>query len=237
MTTTDVLAGHWVCRYAPIAAVTIGALSLGAGAIYVAAAGGTAAAMASLSARIGASVAAATPTAKRLYKLAQRGQKVARVGQVVGIGGGAAATAASKSLEDHATSAGKSALKRLLQGSVLSSPGWLMDRDRTFRITGGPRASVVDGLLVIETDTTVPFELKDESGKTVAMGNQDGGDKVPKNEIVNDINDATEAIAKLSPSVKAAMVAATATGAAPALPTKKKDGLFMRMIKGDGMFL
>ncbi len=83
--------------YAPIAAVTIGALSLGAGAIYFAgasvAAGGTAAAISAAAARISATVATHTPTAKRLLKYASKGQTVAKIGQVVGLGGGALAGA------------------------------------------------------------------------------------------------------------------------------------------------
>lgn len=43
-----------------------------------------------------------------------------------------------------------------------------MKHDRVLRICGGPRASEVEGLLVIETDTLEPFTVIDEVGNTVA---------------------------------------------------------------------
>lgn len=250
--------------YAPIAAVTIGALSLGAGAIYFAgasvAAGGTVAAVSAAAARISAAVATHTPTAKRLLKYASKGQTVAKIGQVVGIGGGALAGAkgangktkpVDQQLKDKAAQASKSALQKLLQGSVLSSAGWYIDRDRTIRITGGPKASTTsDGLLVIETDTTVPFTLVDETGKVVAVGNQAGGDPVPKSQAAKDELDDTEDVAKLngppgesvSMAIGSATAAAAAPGAAPVLRAegkqqqKKKDGFWMRTLKGDDGF-
>ncbi|KAN0060423.1 hypothetical protein ACQY0O_007753 [Thecaphora frezii] len=164
-------------EFAPIAAVTLGALTLGAGAIYFAgasaAAGGAAAAVAAISARISALVATHSPTAKRVYRYAKKGKTVAKVGQVVGIGGGAAVMGQEKGegegkdkdkerkdAKAQAQEATKATLKKLLQDSVVSSPGWYMGGDRTFRIVGGPRASVVDGLLVIETDTTTSFSVE-----------------------------------------------------------------------------
>ncbi|SOV03064.1 uncharacterized protein UDID_00072 [Ustilago sp. UG-2017a] len=252
--------------FAPIAAVTIGALSLGAGAVYFAgasaAAGGTVAAVSAVGARISAAVASHTPTVKRLMKYASKGQTVAKIAQVVGIGGGALASAkgatgkskpVEQQLKDKAAQASKSALRKLLQGSVVSSAGWYIDRDRTIRITGGPRASVTqDGLLVIETDTTVPFTLVDETGKTVAIGNQDGAEPVPASaaaEADDDELDDTEDAAKLNPRLGHAVAmgigsatAAAAGGAAPVLQAegkqqeKKKDGFWMRTLKGNDGF-
>lgn len=244
--------------YAPIAAITVGALSLGAGAIYFAgasaAAGGAVAAASAVAARVSAAVATHTPTVKRLLKYASKGQTVAKIGQVVGIGGGALAGAkgangktkpVEQQLKDKAAQASKSALKKLLQGSVLSSAGWYIDRDRTIRITGGPKASITDGLLVIETDTTVPFTLVDETGKTVAVGNQAGGEPVPEIKTEGDDLDDTEDAARLNqppgPSVAmgigSATAAAAASGGAPVLQAegrnqKKKDGFWMRVLKG-----
>ncbi|GAC96595.1 hypothetical protein PHSY_004177 [Pseudozyma hubeiensis SY62] len=251
--------------YAPIAAITIGAVSLGAGAIYfagaAAAAGGAAAAASAVAARITAVVATHTPTAKRLLKYASKGQTVAKIGQVVGIGGGALAGAkgangkpkpVDQQLKDKAAQASKSALQKLLQGSVLSSAGWYIDRDRTIRITGGPKATITDaGLLVIETDTTVPFTLVDETGKTVAVGNQAPGDPVPASVAAPaDGLDHTEDAAKLNtpPGASVAMgigsatAAAAGPGGAPVLQAegrtqkKKKDGFWMRTLKGDDGF-
>lgn len=253
--------------FAPIAAVTIGALSLGAGAVYFsgasAAAGGTVTAVSAVGARISAAVASHTPTVKRLMKYASKGQTVAKIAQVVGIGGGALASAkgatgkskpVEQQLKDKAAQASKSALRKLLQGSVVSSAGWYIDRDRTIRITGGPRASVTqDGLLVIETDTTVPFTLVDETGKTVAIGNQDGAEPVPASaaaEADDDELDDTEDAAKLNPrpghavamGIGSATAAAAGVGAAPVLQAegkqqeKKKDGFWMRTLKGNDGF-
>lgn len=250
--------------FAPIAAITIGALSLGAGAIYFAgasaAAGGTVAAVSAVGARISAVVASHTPTVKRLMKYASKGQTVAKIGQVVGIGGGALAGAkgtngkpkpVDQQLKDKAAQASKSALQKLLQGSVVSSAGWYIDRDRTIRITGGPRASVTnDGLLVIETDTTVPFTLVDETGKTVAVGNQDGAEPVTIGAQPDDGLNDTEDAAKLNPrpghavsmGIGSATAAAAGVGAAPVLQAegrkqeKKKDGFWMRTLKGDDGF-
>ncbi|SAM73115.1 uncharacterized protein UBRO_00072 [Ustilago bromivora] len=253
--------------FAPIAAVTIGALTLGAGAVYFAGAsaagGGTVAAVSAVGARISAAVASHTPTVKRLMKYASKGQTVAKIAQVVGIGGGALASAkgatgkskpVEQQLKDKAAQASKSALRKLLQGSVVSSAGWYIDRDRTIRITGGPRASVTqDGLLVIETDTTVPFTLVDETGKMVAIGNQDGAEPVPASaaaEADDDELDDTEDAAKLNPrpghavamGIGSATAAAAGVGAAPVLQAegkqqeKKKDGFWMRTLKGDDRF-
>ncbi len=129
---------------------------------------------------------------------------------------------------------------------MLSSAGWYIDRDRTIRITGGPRAAIEDGLLVIETDTTVPFTLVDETGKTVAVGNQDGAEAVPEDETGEDDDlDDTEDAAKLNPPVGStlamgigsATAAAAGTGGAPVLQAegrqqeKTKDGFWMRTLK------
>ncbi|KAJ1030658.1 hypothetical protein NDA18_001897 [Ustilago nuda] len=253
--------------FAPIAAVTIGTLSLGAGAVYFAgasaAAGGTVAAVSAVGARISAAVASHTPTVKRLIKYASKGQTVAKIAQVVGIGGGALASAkgatgkskpVEQQLKEKAAQTSKSALRKLLQGSVVSSAGWYIDRDRTIRITGGPRASVTqDGLLVIETDTTVPFTLVDETGKTVAIGNQDDAEPVPASaaaEADDDELDDTEDVAKLNPrpghavamAIGSATAAAAGVGAAPVLQAEgkqqenKKDGFWMRTLKGDDGF-
>ncbi|EST09677.1 hypothetical protein PSEUBRA_000050 [Kalmanozyma brasiliensis GHG001] len=245
--------------YAPIAAITIGVLSVASGAIYfagaAAAAGGTVAAASAVAARITAAVATHTPTAKRLLKYATKGQAVAKIGQVVGIGGGALAGAkgaggkpkpVEKQIQEKAAEASKSALKKLLQGSVLSSAGWYIDRDRTIRITGGPNASITDGLLVIETDTTIPFTLVDETGKTVAVGNEAGGEPVPPNPTEGDDLDDTEDAARLNPApgesiamgIGSATAAAAASGGAPVLQAegaqqeKTKDGFWMRTFKG-----
>ncbi|PWN51262.1 hypothetical protein IE53DRAFT_386379 [Violaceomyces palustris] len=189
-------------QYAPIAVVTVGALSLGAGAVYFAgasaAAGGTTAAIAAISARVSASVATHLPTVKRLYKYAKKGNTAVKMGQVVGIGGTAVAKSqkakgsADKGQEESdselispatrkkAEKRVKKSLKKLLQGSVVSSAGWYMKQDRTLCIVGGPRASrMEDGLLVIETDTEEPFRIIDEAGLTVASGNQDGDETRP----------------------------------------------------------
>ncbi|KAL9940138.1 hypothetical protein V8E36_000843 [Tilletia maclaganii] len=61
-------------------------------------------------------------------------------------------------------------LQGLVAGSVISSPGWFLNRDRTLRITGGPRATEVDSVLIIETDTLEPFKIVEETGKTLAKG-------------------------------------------------------------------
>lgn len=77
---------------APVA-VSVAALSLGAGAIYIgltaAATGGIGAALTATSAEVSAAAASGAPTAHRLYKFAKQGQKVAQIGHVLGIGGGA----------------------------------------------------------------------------------------------------------------------------------------------------
>ncbi|KDN53456.1 hypothetical protein K437DRAFT_271677 [Tilletiaria anomala UBC 951] len=62
------------------------------------------------------------------------------------------------------------ALKNLLDGSVLSSYGWFMSKERTLHIIGGPRATEVEGFLVIETDTYEPFRIVDEKGEIVGIG-------------------------------------------------------------------
>ena len=169
--------------------VSLCVLSLGAGAVWVAgaatAAGGVGAAITSISARIGATAAAQAPTARRLYKYARQGQHIVQIGQVLGLGGGAllgkkAAEAqlngpAQSELERRQKEQGgkswfawdenarvkeaKKVLKGLLEGSVVSSAGWFMKKDRTIRIKGGPRATEMDGLLVIETDTLEAFEV------------------------------------------------------------------------------
>lgn len=81
--------------YVPIVAMSVGVLSLGAGAVYIAgasaAAGSTSAAVAAISSRIGAQAALHAPTVRRLYAYAQKGQAIVKIGQVIGIGGGAAA--------------------------------------------------------------------------------------------------------------------------------------------------
>lgn len=251
--------------YAPIAAVTIGVLSVASGAIYIAgasaAAGGTVAAVSAVAARVSAAVATHTPTAKRLLKYATKGQTVAKIGQVVGIGGGAIAGAKTASegkevekkkpvdqqLKDKAAQASKSALRKLLQGSVVSSAGWYIDRDRTIRITGGPHASMADDLLVIETDTTVPFTIVDETGKTVAVGNQNGGEPVPATDAPEDELDDTEDAAKLNPApgssiamgIGSITAAAAATGGASVLQAEGRqqetthDGYWMRTLQDE----
>lgn len=173
---------------APLA-VSLCAVSLGAGAVWVAgaatAAGGIGAAVTSIGARVGAAAASQAPTARRLYKYARQGQHIVQVGQVLGLGGGAflgkkAAEAqqsgAAKSEverkqdekggkswfawdENTRVKEAKKVLKGLLEGSVVSSAGWYMKSDRTIRIRGGPRATEMDGLLIIETDTLEPFEV------------------------------------------------------------------------------
>ena len=223
-----------LCSYVPIAAVSVAVLSLGVGAVYVA---GTAAATGTISGLLGAvsaDMAATLPTVRRLYKYAKQGQRIVQIGQVIGIGGGAALTSrltggggaggestpdkeegkskwsswvpgmrgklnkkkgASKgqpmteeelkqlseqqrakvqaeeaAFAEAETRSTARALRNLLEGSVLSSHGWLMSSDRTLRIVGGPRAIEVEGFLVIETDTYEPFRVVDEKGKTVGEG-------------------------------------------------------------------
>lgn len=239
--------------WAPIAGISVGVLSLGAGAIYFAgasaAAGGTVAAVSAVAARISAAVATHTPTFKRLMGYASKGQTVAKVGQIVGIGGGALAgakSANSKSTSQHytdkAAEASKSILKKLLQGSVLSSAGWYIDKDRVIRIQGGPNATTTpEGVLVIETDTTVPFTLVDETGKTVAVGNQDGGDPVPVQEGDDDITDDPAQLKASGETITvglgSAAAAAAAPGGAPVLQAdgKKqgKESLWRRMLKDE----
>lgn len=241
--------------WAPIAGISIGALSLGAGAIYFvgasAAAGGTVAAMSAVAARLSAVVATHTPTFKRLMGYASKGQTVAKIGQVVGIGGGALAGAKSANsktpdqhIKDKAAQASKSILKKLLQGSVLSSAGWYIDKDRVIRIQGGPVATTTpEGLLVIETDTTVPFTLIDETGKTVAVGNQDGGDPVPASEQEDDEYTTGDPASlrtsgeTITVGLGSAAAAAAAPGGAPVLQAdgKKqgKESLWRRMLKDD----
>ncbi len=75
-----------------------------------------------------------------------------------------------KRAEEQAESSTARALKNLLEGSVLSSHAWWLRTDRTLRIVGGPRASEVEGFLVIETDTYEPFLVVDEAGATVGEG-------------------------------------------------------------------
>jgi hypothetical protein len=170
---------------------------------------------------------------------------------VVGIGGGAFAgtknaqgktKTVDEQLRDRAAEASKLALQKLLQGSVLSSSGWYIDRDRTIRIMGGPNATMTNGFLVIETDTTVPFRLVDETGRTVAVGNQDGGDPVPL--LVSSLFDKTEEAARLSNAlttgVGSALLSAAAPSAAPILKAQaqqqKKDGFWKRVLKGEDGF-
>lgn len=174
---------------APLA-VSLCAVSLGAGAVWVAgaatAAGGIGAAVTSIGARVGAAAASQAPTARRLYKYARQGQHVVQVGQVLGLGGGAllgkkaaeaqqSSGAAKSEIERKQDQKGekswftwnenvrvkeaKKVLKGLLEGSVVSSAGWYMKKDRTIRIRGGPRATEMDRLLIIETDTLEPFEV------------------------------------------------------------------------------
>lgn len=177
---------------APIA-VSLCAVSLGAGAVWVAgaatAAGGVTAAVTTISARVGAAAASQAPTARRLYKYARQGQRFVQIGQVIGLGGGAllgkkAAEAqqggpAKSELERKQEEKGgsswfafeenrrikeaKKVLKGLLEGSVVHSQGWYIGKDRTIHIRGGPRATEVDGLLIIETDTLEPFEVVSET--------------------------------------------------------------------------
>ena len=168
---------------APVA-VSVAALSLGAGAIYVGmaagAAGGVTAAISSISAQVSTAAASQVPTARRLYKYAQKGQKVVQIGQVLGIGGGAllgnrAAIAQSKQHDEvvrgeaHDELTGQADIERikkvkeilmgLIEKSAIRSHGWYMNRDRTIIIRGGPKAAEVDQWLIIETDTVTPFEV------------------------------------------------------------------------------
>ncbi|PWN36500.1 uncharacterized protein FA14DRAFT_186713 [Meira miltonrushii] len=171
---------------APVA-VSVAALSLGAGAIYVGmaagAAGGVSAALSTISAQVSTAAASQVPTARRLYKYAQKGQKVVQIGQVLGIGGGAllgnrAAIAQSKQhdevvrAEQHDELTGQADIERikkvkevlmgLIEKSALRSHGWYMKGDRTILIRGGPKAAEVDQWLIIETDTVTPFEVLSE---------------------------------------------------------------------------
>lgn len=79
---------------APVA-VSVAALSLGAGAVYIgmaaSTAGGVGAALSTASAQISAAAASSAPTTQRLVKYAKKGQKVVQIGHVLGIGGGALA--------------------------------------------------------------------------------------------------------------------------------------------------
>lgn len=193
---------------APIG-VSLCVLSLGAGAVWLAgsvgAAGGVTAAVTSISSRIGATAAAQAPTARRLYRYAKQGQSIVSVGQVLGLGGGAllgkkAAEAQHQSVdsevqrkqkgnkswfawdENTRVKEAKKVLKGLLEGSVVSSAGWYMNGERTIRIKGGPRASEIGDVLVIETDTLEAFEVvsddtNDEDGKA-AFGDGTGAKSI-----------------------------------------------------------
>lgn len=169
---------------APVA-VSVAALSLGAGAIYVGmaagAAGSVTAALSSISAQVSTAAASQVPTARRLYKYAQKGQKVVQIGQVLGIGGGAllgnrAAIAQSRQQNEgqipedvHDELTGQADIERikkvkdvltgLIEKSAVRSHGWYMNRDRVMIIRGGPRAAELDQWLIIETDTVTPFEV------------------------------------------------------------------------------
>lgn len=172
---------------APVA-VSVAALSLGAGAIYVGmaagAAGGVSAALSTISAQVSTAAASQVPTARRLYKYAQKGQKVVQIGQVLGIGGGAllgnrAAIAQSKQHDEvvraeeaHDELTGQADIERikkvkevlmgLIEKSAVRSHGWYMKGDRKIIIRGGPNAAEVDQWLIIETDTVTPFEVLSE---------------------------------------------------------------------------
>lgn len=125
---------------APVA-VTLTALSLGAGAIYVvgaaSAAGGMSAAVAAISARVGATAAAQAPTARRLYKYARKGQRVVQIGQVLGIGGGALA---GKALAGKGEAAGEApqghteVTSKVGDGSAKGLLGGLLDWDENKRV-------------------------------------------------------------------------------------------------------
>ncbi|PWN44188.1 hypothetical protein IE81DRAFT_37343 [Ceraceosorus guamensis] len=198
---------------APVA-VTLTVLSLGAGAVYVAAAGGASAAFASVSARVGAAAASHAPTARRLYKYARKGQRVVQIGQVLGIGGGAIAgkrlaeketpsaeqegrqkphTGVSSKVQDEGeqksqgllgglldwdekkrVKEAKKVLKGLLEGSVVSSAGWYMGGDRVIRIKGGPRATQLEDILVIETDTLEDFVVTGDEAPASSLHEENG---------------------------------------------------------------
>jgi hypothetical protein len=152
---------------APVA-VSVAALSLGAGAIYVGmaagAAGGVSAAISSISAQVSTAAASQVPTARRLYKYAQKGQKVVQIGQILGIGGGAllgnrAAIAQTKqheegarAVEAHDELTGQADIERIKKVKEI-----LMGL-----IEKSPKAAEVDRWLIIETDTVTPFEVLSE---------------------------------------------------------------------------
>jgi hypothetical protein len=121
-------------------AVTLTALSLGAGAIYVAgaasAAGGMSAAVAAISARVGATAAAQAPTARRLYKYARKGQRVVQIGQVLGIGGGALAgkALAGKGEAGEAPQGHTEVTSKVGDGSAKGILGGLLDWDENKRV-------------------------------------------------------------------------------------------------------
>ncbi|KAK0535114.1 hypothetical protein OC842_002416 [Tilletia horrida] len=184
--------------FVPIAVVSISVVTLGAGAVYFASAAAAAGGASALVANISAQLATKAPTIRRLYKYARRGQQISRIGNIVGIGGSvlagkkvAEAEAAheekeeqggmfsgfmrkktvSKKQQKKQTNESMKILQGLVAGSVISSPGWFLNRDRTLKLTGGPRATEVDGLLIIETDTVEPFKIVEEdTGKTLAKG-------------------------------------------------------------------
>ncbi|KAE8250994.1 hypothetical protein A4X13_0g4215 [Tilletia indica] len=188
--------------FVPIAIVTVSVVTLGVGAVYFSAAAAAAGSASAVMANISAQVASKVPAIRKLYKYARRSQQIARIGNIVGVGGSmlaskklADADAAAISSKTASQSEGRFSgfwskkedklskkeekkqaaesmkiLQGLVAGSVVSSPGWYLNRDRTLRIEGGPRATEVDGLLVIETDTVVPFTIVEEHGKTLAKG-------------------------------------------------------------------
>ncbi|KAE8210564.1 hypothetical protein CF327_g5573 [Tilletia walkeri] len=188
--------------FVPIAIVTVSVVTLGVGAVYFSAAAAAAGSASAVMANISAQVASKVPAIRKLYKYARRSQQIARIGNIVGVGGSmlaskkladadAAAISSktasqpegrfsgfwskkedklSKKEEKKQAAESMKILQGLVAGSVVSSPGWYLNRDRTLRIEGGPRATEVDGLLVIETDTVVPFTIVEEHGKTLAKG-------------------------------------------------------------------
>ncbi|KAK0557700.1 hypothetical protein OC846_000267 [Tilletia horrida] len=184
-------------RFLPIAVVSVSVVTLGVGAVYFAGAYAAAGSASAVAANISAQLATKAPTVRKLYRYARKYQTVARIGNMIGIGGsmlaGTKVVAAeqqqaeeqqetqsslfggfmrkkTKKEEKKQTKESMKILQGLVAGSVVSSPGWYLNRDRTLRIVGGPRATQVDDLLIIETDTLEPFRIIEEDGKTLAKG-------------------------------------------------------------------
>lgn len=108
---------HWD-TYVPIVAVSLVGISLGAGAVYIASTAVAAGSIAATTAALSADAAASVPTLRRLYKYAQKGQRVVQIGQVIGIGGGAATASHAANHSDKKKAKSRSKLLQSISSSV-----------------------------------------------------------------------------------------------------------------------